>query len=414
MFAIGIIVPLSLQLQPATSLQQNAPLVPTYIVNLDLEPEKRWTSLIKEKRTAIVGLLDILKDAFKKHKPQVKDLLDAMDSTMPVEYSREIDGIADAAGLTRRDALLANAFYEVTALVDSALPVFSRQIMRSCTSVVAQDSNGTVYLARNMDYPDPFTLIMVHAVFTRGGRTVYEGTTFAGTVGLSTGFVPGKWAVSENARDNPGHGTAGALAEGVSAAKAGAPDFTIFIRQAMDELLMPPFPERSGSGNTTETATERAAGTAGPTAGYQEALKFYSEKPLIVAGYITLAGTQPGEGAVITRNGTNTTVAVGHQFPDSDVFALLSRPADQPAGAGGTWYVAETNVDHWTHDALIFNRRLTATTALEGLGQDRVDLTQLWGVLSTYPVYNFATIHTDLTCPARREYRSYKRHGPLP
>jgi hypothetical protein len=75
-----------------------------------------------------------------------------------------------------------------------------------------------------------------------------------------------------------------------------------------------------------------------------------------------------------TFSRTNTTVAVGHQFPDSDVFALLSRPADRPAGAGGTWYVAETNVDHWTHDALIFNRRLTATTALEGLGQDRVDL----------------------------------------
>ena len=42
-----------------------------------------------------------------------------------------------------------------------------------------------------------------------------------------------------------------------------------------------------------------------------------------------------------------------------------------------------------------------------------INLEGLWKVLDTPPTYNGATIHTDLTCPASGEYRTYKRHGPL-
>jgi len=39
---------------------------------------------------------------------------------------------------------------------------------------------------RNQDYPPPFTLVMVHYIFMRKGKVLYQGTSYAGTIGLST------------------------------------------------------------------------------------------------------------------------------------------------------------------------------------------------------------------------------------
>ena len=46
------------------------------------------------------------------------------------------------------------------------------------------------FSGRNQDYPPPFTLVMIHAIFMRRGVKVYEGTTFAGTVGFVTPSCP--------------------------------------------------------------------------------------------------------------------------------------------------------------------------------------------------------------------------------
>jgi len=378
----------------------SAPLVEEYVVDLDRVPEERWTGIVKDKKLEIKALLAGLKGAFKKHEDQVDELLVALNSSLPDEYGREINGIAAAIEVEVKDILMANAFYELTAFVDNPLPVFYNQMMRACTSIVAQNDNGTVYLARNMDYPDPFTAVMIHAVFVKDGRRLYEGTTFASTVGLSTGFVPGGWAISQNARTNPDHGSATSRAGAVTAAKAGASMFPILPRLAMDSLLRPDFVRR----NFVPVGKNQ-------TVGFQEALKFYSSEPLVAPGYLTIAGVKQGEGAVITRNATNKTAT--KKFPDSDILSLFSQPEAAPTQAGGVWFVAETNVDHWEREPWFFDRRKTATSALEGIGSSDINLFNLWHVLSTYPVYNFATIHTDLTCPASGEYRSYKRHGPL-
>ena len=57
--------------------------------------------------------------------------------------------------------------------------------------------------------------------------------------------------------------------------------------------------------------------------------------------------------------------------------------------------------------------RLTARLALRPHALPRAARQGLWSTLDTPPVYNQGTIHTDLTCPAWGEYRTYKRHGPL-
>ena len=80
--------------------------------------------------------------------------------------------------------------------------------------------------------------------------------------------------------------------------------------------------------------------------------------------------------------------------------------------AGGDWFTVETNTDHWIKN-LPGSRRHVAFNSLTAIGADAIDLQGLWATLDTPPVYNSATIHTDLTCPAWGEYRTYKRHGPL-
>ena len=62
---------------------------------------------------------------------------------------------------------------------------------------------------------------------------------------------------------------------------------------------------------------------------------------------------------------------------------------------------------------MLDSRRGAAVKNLEGVGERNVDLASMWGVLSSSPTYNAATIHTDLAWPASGYYGTWKRHGPL-
>eukprot|EP00463_Aulacantha_scolymantha_P000848 TRINITY_DN1568_c0_g1_i1.p1 TRINITY_DN1568_c0_g1~~TRINITY_DN1568_c0_g1_i1.p1 ORF type:complete len:366 (+),score=71.82 TRINITY_DN1568_c0_g1_i1:34-1098(+) len=345
-----------------------AKLIETFVVNLDLPPEQRWTAIIKEKKPQIMLLLAALKEMFYKH-DVTDELIAAINSSMPNEYVREMQGMGDAIGVDYKDVVMANLFYEISGVTDAL------DLSRSCTSIVAQRANGTVYLARNQDYPPPFTLVMIHAIFTKNNKMIYEGTTYAGTIGLSTGAVPDAWSVAINARSNAAchHGKAACQKAAVDAAASGAQIFPIFTRQAIDTV---------GSD-------------------FDAAMEFFSTRELIMPGYIIVGGVNPGEGAIITRNATANM---------TDVFHLFDKKA--PDGAGGDWYVVQTNTDHWVPTSNS-SRRTTATNKLDTVGNKLIDLSQLWDVLSTPPVYNEATIHTDLISEKWDEYRTYKRHGPL-
>lgn len=348
------------------------------------QPRDRWATLVVKKAPAIKALIGILRPMFKIFAPvAVNELVHAVNASMPSQYVEEMNGIATALaseGIDFTDVMMANLFYEITGVTDTPL---SSAAARSCTSMVAQRENGTVFLARNQDYPPPFTLVMVHAVFTRGGRIVYEGTTYAGTIGLSTAMTqlrPG-WGVSINARGNPLKGTAEGLVDAIAAARLGGSIFPVLVRQAMDDI-------KSGE--------------------YSDAIAYLSKHPMIMPGYLIVGGARPGEGAIITRN------ASAFAAHDSDIFSLNDRVRD---GGGGGWYVVQTNTDHWRkapgYPGSGTSRRKTATDGLDRVTEQRVDLASMWGVLSTSPTYNAATIHTDLVAPAWGEYQTFKRHGPL-
>jgi N-acylethanolamine-hydrolysing acid amidase len=272
------------------------------------------------------------------------------------------------------EALMGNYFYELSDVTENLPEEWHNVATRACTGIVAQNANGTVMMGRNQDYPPPFSPLQYDGTFVKNGTVIFEGTSFAGTVGMGgTCMVPGKWSAEINARgaNKP------SLAEAIKSAAAGDPAFPNLLRKGC---------ERGGD--------------------FEDALKFLSDTPLILGGYITMAGAKPGEGAIITRNAA----AEG-----TDVLRLKDGyPTDEP------FYLVQTNYDHWTDPPTSDDRRVSAKCLMENLGPQNVDLDALWGVMSDTGkgqckshrgVYNSATIHTELVVPATGEYHTYLRHN---
>lgn len=62
---------------------------------------------------------------------------------------------------------------------------------------------------------------------------------------------------------------------------------------------------------------------------------------------------------------------------------LLSNDENPP----NSWYLVQTNYDHWKPPPPLDNRRVPAVTCLELFGQENAVLT-LYNVMSTVPVLN--------------------------
>jgi len=127
---------------------------------------------------------------------------------------------------------------------------------------------------------------------------------------------------------------------------------------------------------------------------FNTALNDLSDDNLIADVYYILAGSKPGEGAVISRNRTDA----------ADVWRLDS----------SRWFEAQTNYDHWQQPPWFDNRVDPANNAMNSVGQQKISLDTLFQVLSTKPVLNLQTTYTILSCPATGEYTSYTRYCPYP
>lgn len=272
---------------------------------------------------------------------------------------------------------MVNFFYELdedTANVPDEWRSWRSTMSRSCTGIVAQSSNGTIYHGRNMDYPPPFAPLQYDGTFMKGGKVLFEGVSFASITGMGGNcMVPGKWSAEINARDS----YKPSLKEAMQHASKGWLGYPQLLRKGC---------EHGGD--------------------FEAGLKFLSETPMISGGYITIAGAAPGEGGILTRNSTGT---------DTDVLRLKDgHPAGKP------WYVIETNYDHWKKPPAGDDRRDNGIKSMEAVGPDKINLETLWDVLSdegkgsgTRGVYNSETISTQLVIPATEEYHPYMGHSIL-
>ncbi|KAF2356107.1 Acid ceramidase N-terminal [Trinorchestia longiramus] len=120
----------------------NSLLVPTYTIDLALQPRQRWTELVLANKDALVTMVGYVYNLTESvvGEKAVRFLLDNLGKvidSVPHIYREELQGIADASGLQLEQITFYNIFYEIFSF---------------CTSIVLQDVQGELYHGRNLDF----------------------------------------------------------------------------------------------------------------------------------------------------------------------------------------------------------------------------------------------------------------------
>jgi len=339
---------------------------------LDAEPSQRWNTLAKSKAAGMRNLLDKFKSFLREWSEATKYVIDFIDKdlgyladTFPAPFGDEIKGIAKASGIPLGEVVLYNIFYEVFTV---------------CTSVVAEDPTGKMYHARNLDFglflgwsaknhswviTDALRQIIVNLEFQKGGKTVFKSVNFAGYVGIFTGIKPGTFTLTMNERFNKDGGFIGIM------------EWILGSRniQWMGFLTR----------NTLEYAQN-----------YTDAKQRLTYTPMLAPAYYILGGTKHGEACVITRSRDKAL----------DVWDIGTR--------NSSWYILETNYDHWEAPLFLDDRRTPAHHCMNKLTQKNVNFAGIFDVLSSKPVLNKLTTYSALMQVDSGRLETYLQYCPDP
>lgn len=349
------------------------PAVPNMVVNLDLAPYDRWTAVVKDKGPQIKNLLVHIKAFIRGFGNSSHAVIDFIDndlgylaSTIPQPFSDEIRGIAHATGLNLGEIVLYNIFYEIFTV---------------CTSIVAEDSSGMLYHARNLDFglflgwnPKNHTWQVTEALkpmivtldFQRGGKTVFRSVQFAGYVGMITGMKPGVLTLTMNERFNLDGGFIGVI-EWILGQRKGVQWVNFLTRSIL------------------ENATS-----------YNDAKQKLINTEILAPAYFILGGNKSGEGCIITRAREKA----------EDVWDLGTR--------NSTWYLLQTNYDNWKAPLFLDDRRGPGKKCMEKKTQKSVGFPGLFDVLSSKPVLNKLTTYTALMQVNSGKMEAYLQDCPDP
>ncbi|NP_001080029.1 uncharacterized protein LOC379721 precursor [Xenopus laevis] len=313
---------------------------PRYSINLDDPPEERWEPILNnynhtEIRVVVKRILEIVIPEWALHilRPLAGVYLTFFAGKT---YAGEIRGISKVLSMSTGEVVILNLGYEAAMF---------------CTSIIAEDEKGNVYLGRNMDFlfSNLLAKLTMDVDFKKNGEIAYTGTTFVGYVGLVTGQSPNKFTVAANARE---YDTSWWI-NAISALTKNSSPLSWLIRDTLNEAKS-----------------------------YTDAFLKLSKGPIITQVFFILAGTKAGEGAVITRNRNGV---VDARFLDNK---------------RGKWFLVQTNYDHWKMPPTFDDRRTPATAALDFTSQKNISMDSLYQVLSVPPVLNRMTIHTTLMSAA--------------
>ncbi len=229
-----------------------------------------------------------------------------------------------------------------------------------CTSVVAQSADGKILHGRNLDWnlPPPMRRIVVDLTYVRGNETVATGTAGVGFVGAFNGMRRGAWSASINAR-----GKGGKLLANI-------------VQSLLTRSLTP-----SQHLREVLTSPSRAAES------FDGAVGLLCTSPLIDENYYIVAGTKPGEGAVVTR-GRERAVDVERLDPS------------KPDG----WFLLQTNYDHWRPVPSADDRRAPGKAHMRAIGPAAIDAQRMYGVMLAFPTFNLHTDYTATLQPATGLY----------
>lgn len=318
------------------------PPLDSFVIDLDLAPADRWKEVMESRLETFHTTMDWIVDHSIPPNMLSKFItaLNLVQDFWPKpEYRAEITGIARATGRDPGLILLLNLVYELSA---------------GCTSIVAQHSDGSVWHGRNLDFDIPrLQDLVVDVHFTQGKDLVYQGTTYAGYIGVLTGVKPNAFSLSQDQRETGDPIWENLLEFLVTKGKAAA--YPFLYRDLF-----------------------KWADT------YDEALEVIVNTPTIAPAYAILAGTQPGEGAVVSRD-RDTAV---------DVWTL----------SDDRWFLVETNDDHWKppND----DRREAANHSMSKYTPQSIGADALWDVMTQHPTLNELTTYTAVMNADKDYYES--------
>jgi len=245
------------------------------------------------------------------------------------------------------------------------------ELSDACTSIVAQDANGKILHARNLDFGEGlgFTATLKEvtfiADFQKNGKTLFVGTTFAGYIGAASPMRPGAFSITINTRFYP-EGFYEIFYEIIAAMIEKNANLVTFLSRDVVENID----------------------------NFDDAVEKLSTQNLIADAYYIVAGIKPNEGAVLTRNRENAT----------DIWKL----------SNNEWFLLQTNYDHWTSAPWFDNRIEPGVNGMNDIGQKSITLDAMFKVLTIKPIFNLMTTYTILACPADGSYTSVTRWCPYP
>ncbi|XP_077558208.1 acid ceramidase-like [Haemaphysalis longicornis] len=353
-------------LQPLNSSE-----VSSFVINLDLPPGERWAEVARAKRAEVYKMHEALKNlTLDILGPRVLDFIDSampkLLRSLPWPFTEEMKSLANITGLPLGEVVLYNVFYEFFTL---------------CTSIVAQDPHGEIYHARNLDFglflgwdsrnhtwamTEVLRPTVVNLDFQRSEKTVFKAVTFAGYLGILTGVKPGAFSMTVNERFRLNGGFIGLL-----------------------EWLLGDHSQH-WVGFLTRQLMENGTD-------YENAMNTLSTSKLLAPVYFIVAGTKPGEGAIITRDRNSA---------KADVYSL--------SDSQDKWFLLQTNYDHWEAPPAYDNRRGPGMHCMRNMTQQALGFSGLIDVLGTQPVLNLLTAYATLMRPSTGELHVYTQTCPPP
>uniref|UniRef100_A0A667GEQ2 Acid ceramidase n=1 Tax=Lynx canadensis TaxID=61383 RepID=A0A667GEQ2_LYNCA len=318
--------------------------VPWYTINLDLP--YRWHELMADKAPALKVIMNSLKNMINAFVPSGKIIqivdqkLPGLLGNFPGPYEEEMKGIAAVTDIPLGHLLHGR---------NLDFGIFLGWNINNNTWVVTEQLKP---LTVNLD-------------FQRNNKTVFKASSFAGYVGMLTGFKPGLFSLTLNERF------------GVNGGYMGIIEWILGKKDAM------------WIGFITRSVLENSTS-------YEEAKNVLTKTKILAPAYFILGGNKSGEGCVITRDRTQSL----------DVYELNPKQ--------DRWYVLQTNYDRWKSPFFLDDRRTPAKMCLNRTTQENISFATIYDVLSTKPVLNKLTVFTTLMDVTKGQYETYLRDCPDP
>lgn len=182
----------------------------------------------------------------------------ALHGALGSHFGREINELADVAGVEPQDLIVANLAYDLHSAV-------------GCSAFVARGSSGPLH-ARTLDWTFPGKLLKSHIMATRvhgAPAGNYAMVGWPGFFGALTGVAPGRFSVTVN---YVVHASESGRVPALKRAVMGAWPVPWAVRMALDDCRT-----------------------------FKSAVRFLSDVSLLSPVLLTLAGVKPGEAITIER-----------------------------------------------------------------------------------------------------------------